>query len=89
MKQESAKTLLKASIFLLVAGFIIISPEGGLFLFILAAIFILFGAAMGTKTLRYIAAVLFCITIILFISRFPAAQKSYGAYPERAKEQTK
>ncbi|MDP2156628.1 MAG: DUF308 domain-containing protein, partial [Nitrospirota bacterium] len=71
MNQKSAGALTWFAGILFITGGMIMSPSGALFLFVLAALCLVFPAIFGSGRLRIVAAILLFAAIGLAVSKYP------------------
>lgn len=86
MKHESAKTLAWTAGALLVLALVIMSPTGAFALTVLASLCAAIPSVFAARRLRTISAVLLIASLALAVSLYPAFERDYGEYTQRAKE---
>lgn len=86
IKQQSARTLLWFSLFLVVVGTIITDPAAGFAFIVLAGLGALSTIALGDKRLKLIGLLTLAVSIGLAVAYWPMAQSHLAKYQERAKK---
>lgn len=71
INKTSANALIWFSGILIVIGWLVMSPSGAFFFFVLSAIFAVVPAMFGTGKIRFVAIALLAIAIFSSIDRYP------------------
>ncbi len=86
MKPGSARALTWFAAILIITGGMIISPSGAFFLFLVAALFVVFPAIFGSGRIRVAAAVLLLASICLAVSIYPDFKSEQKRYRKHIKK---
>lgn len=87
MRDDSAGALAWVAVILIVLGLVVMSPTGGFFLLVLAAIAALVPLVFGSTKRRIFAGVVFCAATLVGIAIYPEFRKDYDPYLERARQE--
>lgn len=71
MKNTSASALTWFAAILLFIGLLLMSPSGSFFVYIMAALFVVAPALLGTKNIRIAAIILLLASIFLVVFTYP------------------
>lgn len=86
MNPKSALALTCFAVILIIAGFMVMSPSGAIFLFVLSALFLLFPAIFGSGRLRILSAILLFAAIGLAVSKYPDFKNDQERYRRHGTE---
>jgi cell division protein FtsW (lipid II flippase) len=88
MQDDSAGALAWVAVILIVLGLVVMSPTGGFFLVVLAAVAALAPLVFGSTKRRIFAGAVFCAATLIGIATYPEFRKDYDPYLERARQKS-